>query len=1206
VLRYARAVIVAAGLALTAPPVALADVPPYSLPVTLPASGSSPSMASDAPFTPLVKSLIAQLLPDNPPTPMELQNAATIMHGIATVPLFTNSEPCNTIGGNLAPSGTNPVISPLCWADAQGVNVESGSQVRQTMAPPMRVAMASSWNPRVLNAWGQVEGHEARYLGITGIYGPQADLMRIPDWGRNLTIFGEDPFQGGTLAAAEVNGIQSQGLMSQIKHFAFYNGQTMDEDSQVQDQAAHELYLQPYEYGTSGSGVLPNPGNASSMMCSYARFELVSAPNVSASPPSDVTPPSGALACDNNLKNYVAHKLWSWPGFFASDYFFAMDSTKQAMDSGTDQEMPTNDFYGNPLVAAVESGAVSLNTFKTALARILYQEERFHLLGHADGNSNYLSASNPIPAQYTTNPVPPPDKPTQPGIPAAMKAGDGAIAERAAEEGAVLLKNDGDLLPLTPADLQKGVLVVGEAGEYMPAGPGTEASDGYLDRDAISPLQQLKELAPQGSKISFSSYMPGTAPTASDGEAVPQAALSTDGTTIGNGLTRTAGPGSPSVDSQIDFTSLSGHGQLQFGQTYTWSGYINVPTQDNYTFRFQFSVPKFTVNNSSGNSGGGLNTPACSGTDSNSGGIAPTFSLATNAGTGQSMSSETLSAAPNTLGTIPTSPTMSGNIERGLGACVFQANNLAAGVHQIQISWTTPTSFDNDPYHLREPGSALPSFRFAYSRSSGDQADTIAAAKQAAKVIVFADCVCVSQSSGGGALVNTLDAGPQQLVNDMVAANPNTIVVTNWDVATLMSGIDKIKSILQMWYPGSEGGTATARLLLGQANPSGHLTSTWPANGTDTIFGYNETKPLYPGDTTGTHSERMNGNGPLIQWTEGDFVGYRFFDREGITPLFPFGWGLSYTTFRYSDLAVKQAGDGLDVSFDVTNTGGDAGATVPQIYIGPAPSVPAGVQQAHRALAGFDRVTLDPGQTAHETIHIGPGTDVDGWGNRRAFEYWDTAQQAWVMAPGPRTVWVGVAETAAELPLTQTGVTPPITTPNSGAGGGGAGQTNRPAACPAASGRLSQQAVGPLRLGMTRARARHLITRHSTHGRRNMDFYCLRPIGIRVGYGYPALLRSLSPAQRRRLSGRIVLVLTADRRYTLRGIRPGTTVRAAMRRVRLGQPFRLGPNVWYVVANGSSRGVLKVRHGIVQEVGIAAPSLAGTLTLARRLLSAFG
>jgi beta-glucosidase len=360
----------------------------------LPSPVASPAWAHNAPFTPLVLKLLHQLEPAQPDpehdpspalltTPLQLLNADALLHG-------TNSSNCTTVGSNAAPTGTTPAIAPLCWADALGVNVTSGAQVRQTTAPPLRVAMASSWNPGLTNAWGQVEGREARWLGVTGIYGPQVDLLRIPDWGRNPTILGEDPFQDGTLAAGEVNGTQGKGLMDQPKHFAMYNGQIMDYDAQVQDQAAHELYLTPYEYTTTGSSVLPHPGMAASMMCSYARYEIVAAPGSSA-PASALGPTGGDLSCDNSLKNKVARKQWHWQGFFASDYALAMDSTIKAMESGTDQEMPTSVWFGAPLVAAVEARQVPLSTFNLALARILYQEQRFHLLGHADANSNYLS-----------------------------------------------------------------------------------------------------------------------------------------------------------------------------------------------------------------------------------------------------------------------------------------------------------------------------------------------------------------------------------------------------------------------------------------------------------------------------------------------------------------------------------------------------------------------------------------------------------------------------------------------------------------------------------------------------------------------------------------------------------------------------------------------------------------------------------------------
>ncbi len=972
---------------------AFADPLPYRPLSSLPRPVSSPPFDAGAPYTPVVKSLIAQLEPTSPVTPSQLMNIVQLLHG-------TNRSDCTTVGYNVAPSGTNPAISSLCWADALGVNTTSGAQVRQTTAPPLRIAMASSWDPGLLNAWGQTEASEARWLGVTGLYAPQADLLRIPNWGRNGTIFGEDPFQDGTLAAAEVNGVQGKGLIAQIKHFAMYNGQILLVDTDIQDQAAHQMYLQPYEYGTSGSGVLPHPGQAASMMCSYQRFEIHPAPGVSGGTPSSLAPPGGALACDNQIKNVVAHSLWRWSGFFASDYDLAMDSTIQAIESGTDQEMPTSIWFGLPLVTAVQTGLVPLKTFNDAVARILYEEQRFHLLGHPDGNSNYLSPSHPVGKAGTWALTP------------AMKAHGGAITEHASEEGAVLLKNANGTLPLSRADLRRGVLVDGESAEYMPADPGTEQALGYPDRDAISPLEQLKQFAPRGSKVTYLPYMPGTPPTPGDGETVTSSSLSTDGAHAGTGLRRTAGPGAPRVDRQVDFTSLSGYGQLAFGQTYAWTGYVNVPATDDFTFRFQFSVPSYAIANGGGalgNGGGSVVAPSCTGSG------APSFSLATSSGTGQSMSSEKLASSPNTPATVPTNPTMSGYIERGLANCVYEAGSLSPGMHQIQISWTAPSSF-SDPYHLREPGSHAPSFRFAFSRSAHDAAEATAAARQARKVVVFADCTCVTEDQVTSPPVNSYDAPQANLIQQMAQANRHAVVVSNTDVATLMQWLPRVGSVLQMWYPGSEGGTSTARLLLGLANPGGHLTSTWPANANDTIFGYDETKPLYPGDTTGVHSDRLSET-PPINFSEGVFVGYRFFDKEGIAPMFPFGWGLSYTRFRFSKPRVTRSGAGLNVSFAVTNTGSRDGDDVAQVYLGSAPSVPPGVQQAVRSLAGFDRVVLKAGQTRHVVIHIGPGRDLNGFGDRRVFQYWNTVSQSWATAGGPRRVWVGDADTRSRLTL---------------------------------------------------------------------------------------------------------------------------------------------------------------------------------------------
>ena len=206
------------------------------------------------------------------------------------------------------------------------------------------------------------------------------------------------------------------------------------------------------------------------------------------------------------------------------------------------------------------------------------------------------------------------------------------------------------------------------------------------------------------------------------------------------------------------------------------------------------------------------------------------------------------------------------------------------------------------------------------------------------------------------------------------------------------------------------------------ANPSGHTSLTWPAHATDTIWGYNETAPLYPGATLGQHPERLNGNGgcagtgcPAATGTvesEGIFSGYRYFDKEAITPLLPFGYGLSYTTFGFSNLNLKPTDGAANVSFDVTNTGSVQGTDVAQVYVGPGPDIP-GVQQAVRSLRGFKRIDLAPGQTTHVTIHL----------DKRSFQYWNEVTQRWATNWGSRTIWVGDADALANLALSGT-VTP--------------------------------------------------------------------------------------------------------------------------------------------------------------------------------------
>ena len=553
------------------------------------------------------------------------------------------------------------------------------------------------------------------------------------------------------------------------------------------------------------------------------------------------------------------------------------------------------------------------------------------------------------------------------------KNGDAAVVERESEEGAVLLQNDNAALPITTSDLRGGILVTGPGAEYTIADPTGEASVGFADRDAISPLEQLQAFT--GDSSAFT-YVPANAPS---GEPVPSSALSDSDTSVTGHLDRTTGPGSPATDSAINFTTASGAGGQFAPGAYTWTGYVYVPTSDTYTFRFQYS---------SGVAASGV-----------------TFSL--------DGAAQKLATAADVYGTgvtsahsaaLPGSPTDTGYTQAGLTNVATPATALTGGTyHQVTITFDNATS-------------TPASFRFAYSRANGDIADAAAAAKGKSLAVVFlndngASTTIPNPYGTSPATISapeSLTAANTQLV-EAVAANPNTVVVLNTTNPVLMPWLGSVKSVLEMWFSGEEGGTSTARLLLGLADPSGHTDISSPANATDTIWGYNETVPLYSGDTTGPHLERLNGgpNGTTNE-TEGIDNGYRFFDKEGITPLFPFGYGLSYTNFGYSGLRVTRTSDGgLDVSVRVTNTGRDKGSTVPQVYLGAPDNQPAGIQFAVRQLSAYDRVTLRPGQSTPVTMHV----------PLRQLQYWSSASQKWITAAGRRTVYVGTADSLADLPL---------------------------------------------------------------------------------------------------------------------------------------------------------------------------------------------
>jgi hypothetical protein len=145
--------------------------------------------------------------------------------------------------------------------------------------------------------------------------------------------------------------------------------------------------------------------------------------------------------------------------------------------------------------------------------------------------------------------------------------------------------------------------------------------------------------------------------------------------------------------------------------------------------------------------------------------------------------------------------------------------------------------------------------------------------------------------------------------------------------------------------------------------------------------------------------------------------------------------------------------------------------------------------------------------------------------------------------------------------------------------------------CPGATGKLDGTTLGLVKLGMTRKEAGAKYKHSSNRGKKYEDFFCLTPIGVRVGYASPKLLDTLPKAKRAQFKDRVIWASTSSAFYTLKGVRAGTTIKAASKKLKTGKPFHIGKNIWYLAPNGSSTAVLKVRRGIVEEIGIGDKAL---------------
>ena len=335
---------------------------------------------------------------------------------------------------------------------------------------PAGVSLAATFDPALARQYGDVVGSEEWGKGAAVNLGPTVNIDRDPRWGRSFESFTEDPFLNASLAVGEIDGVQSTGEMSQVKHFAVYNQETnrntTADNTIVSNRTIHEIYLPAFEQSVTQAKV-------ASVMCAFSVI-------------------NGGFACQNPyLEKTTLKQRWGFPGFVTSDYA-AIHDTSAAVD-GTDMEQPFNTYFGQALETDVQNGTIPVAVLNDMVSRIMTEMFRFNLFNHPPTGT---------PTSTVTTPA------------------HQAVATRVAEAGTVLLKNSRSVLPLS-ARHGGTIAVIGPSASASPT-DGGGGSARVVPPFSVTPLQGLTAAAGAGTNVTYQQGLP----TDTSLPAIPASALS--------------------------------------------------------------------------------------------------------------------------------------------------------------------------------------------------------------------------------------------------------------------------------------------------------------------------------------------------------------------------------------------------------------------------------------------------------------------------------------------------------------------------------------------------------------------------------------------------------------------------------------------------------------------------------------------------------
>jgi beta-glucosidase len=762
------------------------------------------------------------------------------------------------------------------------------------------IGLAASWDRDLAQRIGVQLGRDARSRGASFLLGPGVNIYRAPMNGRNFEYFGEDPFLASQIAVGYINGVQSQNVSATIKHFAANNSEyaRFTSDSIVSERALREIYLPVFEAAVKQAHV-------GSIMDSYNFI-------------------NGEHATQNaHLNIEIAKKQWGFDGIMMSDWTATHDGVASA-NAGLDLEMPFG-WYMNAetLIPAVKSGKVSEATIDDKIRRILRVAYRFGWLA-PDGSYH---------------------DPLDPTIPRYNQQGRQAALEGSLE-GATLLRNDKNLLPLDPAKI-KTIAVIGPD-----AFPGSSTAGGSGLVPTFGDVSVLKGISDHlglkgnvtyergTSKLSImalqtgftaapDSPMPGVTVDTFDNDKFTGKPTSTrHEQAINSGESALANPDLAELMSNIDSATMKSFMNMGGGHPHfnRWTGYYHAKSAGKYLV-FIENQAKFILKIDS--------QPVIDHSD------LPRYAV----------SQITL--------------------------------DLTEGLHKVVVEELSAPQF----------GSGVTRVGIAKSGTLVHPA-ALDLARRADAVIIAVGFDAASESEGQDREFQ-LPPGQDELIEQIAAINPNTIVTAGGAIDA-SRWIDHIGALMQTWYSGEEGATALAQLVFGEANPSGRLPISWERTLKDNpSYAY-----YYPAPGT-----------EKITYRDDIFVGYRGYEKAGTKPLFPFGFGLSYTTFQYANLEIHPASKpaknpennpSYEVTFDVTNTGQHAGADVAQLYLSEEhPKIARPAQE----LKGFARVQLAPGETRHIAIPL----------DARSFSWYDVEHKAWHADAGSFTVHISRSSADPQL-----------------------------------------------------------------------------------------------------------------------------------------------------------------------------------------------